>query len=57
MKMNWRKAGMPARRLLASPRGRAVMEEQRRGGGGGVGGGRLLSLCFCNKQHVVSFQC
>ena len=31
--MNWRKAGMPARRLLASPRGRAVMEEQRRGGG------------------------
>ena len=32
--MNWRKAGMPVWRLLASSRGTTVMEEQSRGGGG-----------------------
>lgn len=31
--MNWRKAGMPVWRLLASSRGRAVMGEQSWGGG------------------------
>lgn len=30
--MNWRKAGMPVWRLLASSRGRAVMGEQSWGG-------------------------
>ena len=53
--MNWRKAGMPVWRLLASSRGRAVMGEQSWGGGvcwrgGGAGlpypGIRLRSLEF-----------
>ena len=36
--MNWRKAGMPVWRLLASSRGTTVMEEQSRGGGLLAGG-------------------